>query len=201
VIDRRIDWEPAGWLFGVVSLAVVLVLAIVVIGRSDILVFLAPLVGGLAGAWWSVRPERSIRVDTELSAERVFQGEPVTLTLRLTVPDGIEVTDLQVETGPELVAEPVTTRREPDGTLVATGELNSVRWGRCELRATAGCCSVRRAASWARSPCSRMPTASPRCPGRWTCPTCWGCTWAGARARAWSSPASGSTCRATRCGR
>lgn len=134
-MDRRIDWEPAGWLFGVVFLAVILALAIVVIGRADILVFLAPLVGGLAGAWWSVRPERSILLDTELSAERVFQGEPVTLSLRLAVPDGIDVVDLRVETGPELVAEPVVTRREPDGTLVASWELNTVRWGRSALSA------------------------------------------------------------------
>jgi uncharacterized protein (DUF58 family) len=134
VTDRRIDWEPAGWLFGVVTLAVVLVLVIVLVGRSDILVFLAPLVGALAGAWWSVRPDRSMRVEATISASRVFEGETVTLELELSAPDGVEVVEVELDTGLGLQAAPVSFRRPLSGSVSARWELHAVRWGRGDVR-------------------------------------------------------------------
>lgn len=135
-MDRRIDWEPAGWLFGVVMLVVVLVLAVVAVGRSDILVFLAPLVGGLAGAWWTVHPDRSMRVRSTVSAERVFEGETVILELTLTAPANVEVCDVELATGPELAAELTGTRRAPDGSVTARWDLRTLRWGRCDIGVT-----------------------------------------------------------------
>jgi uncharacterized protein (DUF58 family) len=136
VIDRRIEWEPAGWLFGSVLLAVVLILVVVAVGRSDILVFLAPLVGGLAGAWWTVRPDRSMRIESAISASRVFEGETVTLELRLAAPANVEILDIELVTGPELVAELTGTRRAraPDGSVAARWELQARRWGRGDIR-------------------------------------------------------------------
>jgi uncharacterized protein (DUF58 family) len=132
VTDRRINWEPAPWLFGAVSAAIVLVVAVVLVGRSDILVFLAPLMGALAGGWWSVHPERSLRVSAAVSAQRVFEGDSVTLDVELVVPDGVELGVLELEAGPEVAVTPLAQHRV--GTEVsARWELAAVRWGRAEL--------------------------------------------------------------------
>lgn len=130
--DRRIEWEPATWLFGAVTAAIVLVFAVVLVGRSDILVFLAPLVGALAGGWWSVHPERTLRVSAAVSAERVFEGDSVSLDVELAAPDGVEVGALELDTGPELAATLLSQRRV--GTQVsARWELAATRWGRVEV--------------------------------------------------------------------
>jgi len=55
-MDGKIDWEPAGWVFAVVTLSVLGALVVVAAGRFDLVVFGAPLLGALAGAWWSSRP-------------------------------------------------------------------------------------------------------------------------------------------------
>ena len=134
MIDRRITWEPAGWLFGVVLLVVVLVLAVVLVGRHDILVFLAPLVGGMAGGWWTVRPDRSLQVESTVSVSRMFEGESTTLKLRLDAPANVEILDVELIVGPELTAELTATRRAPDGSVNAEWELHATRWGRSDLR-------------------------------------------------------------------
>jgi uncharacterized protein (DUF58 family) len=132
--DRRIDWEPASWLFGVVALVAVLLLAVVAVGRADILVFLAPLVGALAGAWWSVRPERTVRLSPALSQSRVFEGDLVRLDVEMAAPDGVDLSDLELDPGDELVVEGERIRRAADGTIHASWELRARRWGRVAPR-------------------------------------------------------------------
>ncbi|HEY1967203.1 MAG TPA: DUF58 domain-containing protein [Pseudonocardia sp.] len=133
MIDRRIDWEPAGWLISAVTMSVVLVLAVVATGRSDILVFLAPLVGAMAGAWWTARPERSLTVKSSISAGRLFEGEAVTLEVELTAPGGAEILRVELDSGPELAIGETTLRRPAVGAAVGRWELEAVRWGRAPI--------------------------------------------------------------------
>jgi len=134
VIDRGIDWEPAGWLVGVVTLSVLAALAVVAAGRFDLVVFGAPLLGALAGAWWSSRPDRMVQVSAVTSAERVFEGESITLSVVLTAPPGAELLDVELETGGELTAEPLGLHRATPGSLRGEWELHGRRWGRAAVR-------------------------------------------------------------------
>ncbi|HZZ52282.1 MAG TPA: DUF58 domain-containing protein [Pseudonocardia sp.] len=128
--DHKLTWEPAGWLFGVVTLVILLVFAVVFAGRSDMLVFLAPLVGALAGAWWSVRPDRSVQMETSVTATRVFEGDIIDLRVEVTAPEASEILDVALEIGPEIGATLVEMSR--DGNVaVGRWELEAVRWGRC----------------------------------------------------------------------
>jgi uncharacterized protein (DUF58 family) len=130
VTDHKLTWEPAGWLFGVVTLVILLVFAVVFAGRSDMLVFLAPLVGALAGAWWSVRPDRSVQMETSVTATRVFEGDIIDLRVEVTAPEASEILDVALEIGPEIGATLVEMSR--DGNVaVGRWELEAVRWGRC----------------------------------------------------------------------
>ncbi|HEY4006704.1 MAG TPA: DUF58 domain-containing protein [Pseudonocardia sp.] len=134
MIDRRIDWEAAGWLSAVVFLAVLVVLGVVLVGRYDILVFAAPLLGALAGAWWSVRPERSLTVSASTSSARIFEGETVTLTMELSAPAGVDLLDIELLHGPGVVAERVSLRRPTRSSVRGEWELRGVRWGRADIR-------------------------------------------------------------------
>ncbi|HEX4246635.1 MAG TPA: DUF58 domain-containing protein [Pseudonocardia sp.] len=134
--DGKIDWEPAGWLIAVVTLSVLAALAVVVAGRFDLVVFGAPLLGALAGAWWSARPDsdRMVRVSATTSAERVFEGETLTLTVELTAPPGAELVDVELVTGAELTASPKSLHRSTPGTMRGEWELHAQRWGRAVIR-------------------------------------------------------------------
>lgn len=132
--DGKIDWEPAGWLITVVSLSVLAALAVVAAGRFDLVVFGAPLLGALAGAWWSVRPDRLVRLSAVTSAQRVFEGESLTLTVELTAPPGAELLDVELSTGAELGAEQRGLYRSTPGSLRGEWELHALRWGRCAIR-------------------------------------------------------------------
>src|SRR5882757_9038411 len=86
-------------------------------GRFDLVVFGAPLLGALAGAWWSVRPDRLVRLSAVTSAQRVFEGESLTLTVELTAPPGAELLDVELSTGAELGAEQRGLYRSTPGSL------------------------------------------------------------------------------------
>lgn len=128
--EHKLTWEPAGWLFSVVTLVIVLVFAVVFTGRSDMLVFLAPLVGALAGAWWSVRPDRSVQLRTSLSASRVFEGDAIELRVEVTAPQASEILSVELEIGPEVAVTTLDLTREGN-TAVGCWQLEAVRWGRC----------------------------------------------------------------------
>ncbi|WP_051341424.1 DUF58 domain-containing protein [Pseudonocardia spinosispora] len=132
--QRRIEWQPAGWLFTVVTLAVIVVLCVVALGRTEILVFAAPLVGALAGGWWTTRPQQSLRVEATTSAGRVFEGETVTLTVELDAPSGIELMDVELEYGYQLDAQLIRMRRPTNNVVRAEWELSAARWGRADIR-------------------------------------------------------------------
>lgn len=132
--QRRIEWQPAGWLFTSVTLAVIVVLCVVALGRTEILVFAAPLVGALAGGWWTARPEQTLLVDATTSAGRVFEGEAVTLTVELDAPSGIELMDVELEYGHQLQARLIRMRRPANNVVRAEWELTAARWGRADIR-------------------------------------------------------------------
>jgi len=125
-----ITWEPAGWLLPVVTAAAFVGVAVVILGRADLVVFVAPLVGALAGAWWSAAPSSELQVDAELSAERVFQGDAVTLQVELVVPEGVELLDVELDAGSALRARPLSWSHTRSGVMRGLWELETVRWGR-----------------------------------------------------------------------
>jgi uncharacterized protein (DUF58 family) len=134
VTEHRIDWEPAAWLVSLVVVGVLATLAAVALGRYDLLVFGSPMVGALAGAWWTVRPERTIAVTSSLSAARVFLGEPVTLSIELTAPPHTELVDVELDPGERLEATRTALHRTTSGTVRAEWELRAYRWGRTAPR-------------------------------------------------------------------
>jgi uncharacterized protein (DUF58 family) len=133
-MDGKIDWEPAGWVFAVVTLSVLAALVVVAAGRFDLVVFGAPLLGALAGAWWSSRPDRTVRVSAEVSAERVFEGDSITLRVALTAPPGTELLDAELRTGAELSAVPLGMRLVTPEVLHGEWELHALHWGRAAVR-------------------------------------------------------------------
>jgi uncharacterized protein (DUF58 family) len=131
VIDGKIDWGPVGWLSGVVALGVLGILGVVALGRYDLVVFAAPLLGALAGAWYSVRPHTQLAVKATVSGARVFEGDTITLDAELSLPPDTELADAEVQTGPELAVELVQPwEPDRDGILRARWNLNALRWGR-----------------------------------------------------------------------
>lgn len=127
--ERGITWQPAGWLGPVVTGAWLTALIVVALGRADLVVFAAPLIGALAGGWWTPAPPRGLQVDAEVSAERVFEGDTVTLRVRMTPPDGVEILGVSLDTGPGLEARPVSWEIS-GGVARGEWELTSTRWGR-----------------------------------------------------------------------
>lgn len=126
---RGLVWEPAGWLSPVVVGAVLAAFGIVGLGRPDLVVFAAPLVGALAGAWWTASPSRHIRVDAQVSGARVFEGDTVTLTAEIEPPPGVQLVGVALDVGLGLDAEPVSWSTTAG---VSRGEwrLTARRWGR-----------------------------------------------------------------------
>jgi uncharacterized protein (DUF58 family) len=134
VTDRRIDWEPANWLITVVTFSVLTAACLVLAGRFDLVVFIAPLLGALAGAWWSTRPDHSLRVSVTQSASRLFETETVSLNVELTAPTGVELVDVTLEPSAELAATPRALHQPSPGTVRGEWELRALHWGRGRVR-------------------------------------------------------------------
>jgi uncharacterized protein (DUF58 family) len=142
--EARIDtgviaWASAGWLAAAVAVGVLAVPAAAAAGRFDLLVFGAPLVGALAGAWWSARPGDTVRSRVTTSAQRVFEGESLLLTAEVTAPPGVELLGAEVETSEELTTTPCPTTQRPVARMLrGEWELRGARRGRSTvwLRAT-----------------------------------------------------------------
>lgn len=140
---RGLVWMPADWLLPVVVGAVVAAAGIVWLGRPDLVVFAAPLIGALAGAWWTTAPSRQIRVEAEVSVERVVEGDTVTLTAEIEPPAGVQVVGVELEVPEGLGAEPISWSTT-DGVSRGQWRLTVRRWGRWNctldvaLRAGAG---------------------------------------------------------------
>lgn len=132
--DRRIEWGPASWLVTAVTLSVLAGSAVVLAGRFDLVVFAAPLLGALAGAWWSARPDRTLGVSVTQSASRVFETETVTLSVELTAPAGVELVHVTLETSAELAAMPHALHRPSPALVRGEWELRALRWGRGRVR-------------------------------------------------------------------
>ncbi|HEY9416044.1 MAG TPA: DUF58 domain-containing protein [Pseudonocardia sp.] len=127
--DRGISWQPAGWLTPVVIGAWLAAIAVVVLGRPDLVVFAAPLIGALAGGWWTTTPTRELPVQAEVSADRVFEGDTVTLWVEVTPPTGIEMVGVSLDTGPGIEARRVSWEVH-NGVARGEWELTATRWGR-----------------------------------------------------------------------
>jgi uncharacterized protein (DUF58 family) len=129
-----VAWAPAGWLAAAVTVGVLAVPAAAAAGRFDLLVFGAPLVGALAGAWWSTRPGGSVRSRVTTSAQRVFEGEPLLLTAEVTAPPGVELLGAEVDTGEELTTLRCTTTQRPTARVLrGEWELRGARRGRATV--------------------------------------------------------------------
>lgn len=126
---RGLVWEPVGWLSPLVVGAALAAIGIIWLGRADLVVFAAPLVGALAGAWWTTKPSRVIRVEAQVSGERVFEGDTVTLVAEIEPPPGVELVGVALDVGSGLEAEPVSWSTTAG---VSRGEwrLTARRWGR-----------------------------------------------------------------------
>jgi uncharacterized protein (DUF58 family) len=135
VSGRGIDWEPACWLVTLVVVSVLAALTVIALGRYDLVVFGAPLLGALAGAWWSIQPERRVQVEASLSAQRVFEEDVATLTAEFTVPAGIELLDVELDGGDRLAATRTSLNRRGARAVRVVWELRALHWGRCEIRA------------------------------------------------------------------
>ena len=127
--ERGINWQPAGWLSPVVTGAWLTAMIVVALGRADLVLFAAPLIGALAGGWWTSSPPRGLRVDAEVSAERVFEGDTVTLRVEMEPPKGVEILGVSLDNGPGLEARPVSWEIR-GGVARGEWELTTTRWGR-----------------------------------------------------------------------
>ncbi|MGQ0483614.1 MAG: DUF58 domain-containing protein [Pseudonocardia sp.] len=140
---HSVQWVPAGWLFPAVCCVALAAAGIVALGRADLVVFAAPLVGALAGGWWTAAPPREITVRVDVSAERVFEGDTVTARIEVILPDGVEILDVELDSGSEMEVTPLSWEAGP-GTAHGVWQLRAVRWGRAdpwlrlELRGAAG---------------------------------------------------------------
>lgn len=130
----EIEWRSAGWLGALVTLIVLAMLAGAAAGRFDLLVFAAPLVGALAGAWWSTRPGKFAWIRASTSARRMFEGETARLAVLVTAPPGAQVLGAQLRTGPELSVAPLGMYRPVPGELKCEWQLTATRWGRSAVR-------------------------------------------------------------------
>jgi uncharacterized protein (DUF58 family) len=126
---RGVAWEPVGWLSPSVTGAVLAALAVIGLGRPDLVVFAAPLIGALAGGWWSMAPPRELKVAAEVTGDRLFEGDTVTLRVEIEPPPGVELLGVALDTGTGLGAEPVSWEIR-SGVAHGEWELTALRWGR-----------------------------------------------------------------------
>jgi uncharacterized protein (DUF58 family) len=132
--EHRIEWRPAGWPVGGAVVAVVAAFGAVLAGRFDLVVFGAPLVGALAGAWWGGWPARTLRVRVTARATGLFEGETGRLGVELAGPPGVEL--VAVSLAPDDGLDAVRTRleRPAPNRAAVEWELRAPRWGRRPVR-------------------------------------------------------------------
>ena len=134
MMQREIDWDPAGWLYAVVALVSLLVAGAVLIGRFDMVVFLSPMIGALGGAWWSAHSNPPMSIDAQISAERVFEDETVTFDVQISTPDGVELVDVELDAGIGLSATLLSFEHLKPGSVSGQWELHARRWGHNDLQ-------------------------------------------------------------------
>lgn len=133
--DRGIEWEPAGWLVPVVVLFCLMAPVAIFLGHDNVVVFAGPLVGAMAGAWWSTAPGHDIRVEPTLSARRVFESDAATLAAVVRLPSRTRVRGITLHTGEHVVSELLEYETLQGSTLRVKWRLEAVRWGRVDMRA------------------------------------------------------------------
>jgi uncharacterized protein (DUF58 family) len=132
--EHRIEWRPAGWPVGGAVVAVVAGFGAVLAGRFDLVVFGAPLVGALAGAWWGGWPARTLRVRVTTPVSGLFERDTAPLAVELTAPAGVELVAVSVEADAGVDAARTGLDRPAPHRARGEWELRAVRWGRWPVR-------------------------------------------------------------------
>jgi uncharacterized protein (DUF58 family) len=134
--DRPIEWEAAGWVAPVVVAFCLLAPVVVVFGHDNLVVFAGPLVGALAGGWWSAAPGRDVRIEPTLSARRVFESEEATLAAVIHLPRRTRLRDITLHAGDHVVSELLEYEASQGSVVRLKWRLEAVRWGRVDPRVT-----------------------------------------------------------------
>lgn len=127
--EISIRWDASRWVYPVSIVAGVAAVAIVLSGRADLAVLAAPFVGAMARGWWSGEPGSQLAVSSELSLERVFEGDTVILRAEIVQPKSVQIRYMHLEAPDSLTVTPVSWRVSA-GVAHAEWQLQSRRWGR-----------------------------------------------------------------------